>query len=121
MTVMDIDPDGKDEWGEMDTCNIQLFLENKTDSLVMFEFQSVSINGSIIDEYDYGYYTRKVEGGDGAVYSISVPKDNIKAKGIGNIEKAGFTVLAHPYSTWDFEKNSNSSFYAQETVEADAK
>ena len=121
VTVMDIDPDGKDEWGEMDTCNIQLFLENKTDSLVMFEFQSVSINGSIIDEYDYGYYTRKVEGGDGAVYSISVPKDNIKAKGIGNIEKAGFTVLAHPYSTWDFEKNSNSSFYVQETVEADAK
>lgn len=121
VTVINVDPNGKDEWGEMDTCNIQLFLENKTDSLVMFAFQSVSINGNVIDEYDYGYYERKVEGGDGAVYSVSVPKDKIKAKGIENTEKVGFTVLAYSYSTWDFEKNSSAAFYAQETVEADAK
>ena len=87
----------------------------------MFAFQSVSINGNIIDEYDYGYYEREVEGGDGAVYSVSVPKDKIKAKGIENTEKAGFTILAYSYSTWDFEKNSSAAFYAQETVEADTK
>ena len=119
VTVINIEPDGKDEWGEKDTCNIQLFLENKTDSLVMFAFQSVSINGNIIEEYDYGYYERKVEGGDGAVYSVSVPKDKIKAKGIENTEKVGFTVLAYSYSTWDFD--SSVTFYVQETVEADVK
>ncbi len=91
-----------DIWGY----TVNLYLENKTDTEVMFGVDDASINGYMMDPF----YAKSVPSGDCAFSSMSWYEDDLEANGISEVEQIEFRLKAYNYENW------SDDYYVDEAI-----
>ncbi len=87
--------------------SVNLFLENKTDSEVMFSVDDASVNGYMADPF----YAKSVPARKSAFSSMSWSNSTFEENGIDEVESIKFTLKA--YDSDDYSKDK----YFNDTVE----
>jgi hypothetical protein len=88
--VTGFDPDNM--WGYA----VDLYLENKTDSTVMFSVDNVSVNGYMVDPY----FAKSVDAGKIVISSITWFSSDFEDNGITDVEEIEMLFKAHDYDDW---------------------
>lgn len=98
-TVIGYDEDNI--WGY----TVMLFLQNKTDSEVMFSVEEVSVNGYMADPF----WATSVLPGKCAFSSMSWSDTTLDECGITDVEEIEFLFRAHDYEDWMADDLANES------------
>ena len=89
--IESVDPDGI--MGYTLTC----YLENKTDDELMFSWDDVAVNGTMIDPF----WAASVEDGKRAYAEISFFNSDFEENGIDSVEKIEFRLRVYDSDDWD--------------------
>ncbi len=88
-----------DIWGY----TVNLFLQNKTDSTVMFSADEASVNGYMLDPF----YADSVSAGKCAFSSMSWGTDDLEENGIVEVEEIEMLFQASDYDNWEADDFAN--------------
>ncbi len=89
--ILGTEPDG--DWGYTVNC----YAENKTDATLSFSWDSVSVNGFMIDPF----WGTEVAAGKRAYCEISFFDEDFETNGIENVDEIEFCLRVHDANDWD--------------------
>ena len=94
-----------DFWGY----SLVVYLENKSDTTLMFSWDDVSVNGFMIDPF----WASSVTKGNKELSTISFSDSDFEENGIKDVEEIEFCLRIHDYEKWDAKDLVNDIFKYQ--------